>query len=192
MSNIKYGDYRLNLAAGIPQQLTVEGDYWQIIEASAPITLEFDQGGRLNRERGSGGPGNYRIVRVLSAVDQTAVLALGRTNGMAPYDSRAVFGGTVLASLNLPTVNPSLDDLAIAAGATVMVLAADPDRVAGLVQLLEAAPGPVRIGDSTVSASRGLPLQPDDTYVSAGGPAVWVHNPNGVAVTVALQQETAP
>ncbi|PPE71808.1 hypothetical protein C3942_21675 [Solimonas fluminis] len=187
-------DKPVSLKAGVEHPLQVDGDYFLVVKAASAVQIQFDDGTWLTRFQGDGmGVNTYRRVRLLSDADQDVIIALGYTGGArTPTVGRSVVSGPINVAVDNPTQRPSADDVVIAAGATVQVLAADADRLSALVQLDELAPGLVRVGDSSVSGSRGTKVQPDDAAVCNGSAAVWVHNPNGVAVTVSLQTERAP
>lgn len=190
-----YQDYPLTLLAGVPQELAVSGTYWQIVTAASPIQLVFDESRRVTRPAGSGGPSSYSRVRVTSAVDQAVVISLGFIDGVAPYDrTSSTFSGTVNVAANNPVATQSLDDVSIPANSQLLVDAATANRIGLTVQLISYA-GPdlstyngFRIGDSTVSATRGARIS--EGVVWGGSAGVYVYNPNPFAIVVSRQRET--
>lgn len=192
---LSYRDYKLALLAGVPQELRVAGNYWQVIStaAGAPVMLAFDESAAIQRNAGTGGPATYSAVRVSSAVDQLVTISLGQLAGPAPYDrGDMTFAGTINVAASVPTVNASLPDVAVAATTLTLLSAADPTRRTFTIKLPTTAAGPVRIGDSAIGAARGLLLEEGETAVIAGTSAVYVYNPNAVAVTVTMMEARIP
>ncbi|PPE72726.1 hypothetical protein C3942_16895 [Solimonas fluminis] len=187
-------DYPLSLKAGVWQRQDVNGDYFLIVEATGPVKLRFDDSDIIQRRVAQGMPVRfYKKVSIMSETDQDVLIALGYTGGgLVPLDGRATLDGDVNVTFAKPTLRQSPDDVVIAAGASVQLLGVDADRLNAMVQLDEAAAGPIRVGDSAVDGTHGLVVQPDDAVECGGSPAVWAHNPNGVAVTVHLDVELAP
>lgn len=185
--SISYRDYKVILAAGVAQDITVPGDYWQLIETpGGPILLELEEIVRLTREAGMGGPGNYSYVRLTSPVAQSIVIGLGFTNGLAPYDSRSP---AVQALLAQPETVSGLDDAIIAAGATAN-FPANVLRDTILLTLDDAAPDFVRVASQ--GAAKGARLYPGGSISIRAKGAVTVRNPNGIAVTVSASETLLP
>ncbi len=187
-------DYPLNLKSGVWQPVQVSGDYFQVIEATGVIFLKFNDGAPIRRHVAMGMPvRTYTRCAVMSEADQQVVIALGFTGGAsAPLDGRATMTGDINVTMNKPTLRPTMPDVSVPAGDVVQVALDDPDRLSLLVQLPENADGPVRVGDASVGAARGVILYPGDAVSLDGGPAAYVHNPNATAITVALIAERAP
>lgn len=193
MSKQQYRDYPFSLAAGIPRTVNVQGDYWQVIKASSEITLQFDEGDRINRTQGTGGPATYQRVTITSAVDQPAVVvSLGLTNGKTPYDARATFDGTLNVSTDLPTVQQPITDVTIAAGASQLLAAVDATRTALIVRMPDDASGDVRLGDSSVAANKGIRIGAGDAAELTGGAAIYGYNTSADDVTVSLLASLSP
>lgn len=189
--NISYRDYSIPLSAGVPYLLNVGGDYYQVITCTGSITLEFDQGVKLNREQGMGGPVSYSGVMITSSIDQTVVLSLGNTDGRVPYDSRATLNGAVVNVTErvANTLTPKVD-AAVAAAATQTLAAADATRMAlwVTIPLVDTAGNLIvsnngcRIGDSSVDATRGTEVFPGDTVRIPGTMRVDLYNGTGVEI----------
>ncbi len=196
---ISYRDYSVPLSAGVPYEIGVAGTYWQLISASAGalVSMQFDESQGIGRLPGSGGPAQYSRVRLTSAVDQTVVVSLGFTGGLTPYDRGSLsFAGTLNVLSNNPVATPTLDDLVIASGATVLIDAALVGRLSLIVQLV-AYGGPdlstfigFRVGDSSVSATRGALVMEGVGWPGTAG--VYLHNPSPFSVTVTRQREMIP
>jgi len=168
--NTNYRDYRLTLAAGVPKEITVRGDYWEVVDAADEVTLEFDQGVRITRGQGYGGPADYNTVTIHSATAQTVTVSLGLTNGRVPYSCR------VNARMTLPGLAVPIPDVTVLAGAQALIAAAETLRMKLYIRLASTSPGNVRIGDVTVAAGRGHLLEPGDGVTIEGGMALYAFN----------------
>lgn len=188
-SNVNYRDYRLNLLAGVEQSIALDGEYWQIIAAASAVMIRFDEQVFITRYQGMGGPANYRQVNVMSDVDQVVTLALGRIDGGAPYDGRASLAGVNVSSIsNIGNTLTNGVDTVVNAGTQVQMVSANVLRGELALQLDDAAPGAIRYGDSTVSAIKGMKLQPGDTAILTSRASVYVYNPNATAATVRVME----
>lgn len=183
---IRYRDYTISLAAGVPQSIEVFGDYWQLLETPAgAVTMELDDTSVLIRQAPSGGPGNYRRVTFTSALSQVIRVALGFTNGLLPYDSGIVIGGTFEVANRVPANVQGLDDLVINAAATGTFVQ-NLTRDAIIISLDDNAPDYVRVASG--AAAKGVRLYPGGQVTFQTKAAIVVRNPNGVAVTVSASE----
>lgn len=183
---VKYRDYRLVLAAGVPQVIDAPGDYWQLVETpGGSVSIELDDSVTLTRAAPCGGPGNYRRAVFTSSTAQTIIVALGYTNGLVPYDNRMVTYSGLEIIERVPESVAGLADLAIAAGASSS-FAANLSRDSIVVSLDDAAPGYVLIASG--AAGVGVRLYPGGSITIRTTAAVQVFNPNAVAVTVSATQ----
>lgn len=191
-----FQDYPIHLSAGVKYgPMSIDGDYYQVMSASGPITFIFDSVSQVTRNQGQGGPAQYRTVYLLSASDQDVVVTLGALGFVAPpYDSRAVVtgGGITLApSVAASLVNPT--DVAVGALARVNLLAADPTRRSAFIRVPASAVADVRIGNSTCDATHGAVLHPDDAIQLTNTSAIYAYNTDAVnPVTLSLMVETLP
>lgn len=193
--NISYRDFPLNLLAGVPQRVPVSGDYYQVVTSAGAITLEFDQGVKVSRYQGMGGPANYTGVTITSAIDQAVVVSLGRTAGLAPYDGRANVVGAVFNVVErvANTITPA-PDVTVADAGLELLLAADATRLGVWVTIpLKDTGGniidsqdTVRIGDSTTAAGKGSIMYPGDTRFFPGTHAIYAYNDLGVEIDVGV------
>lgn len=185
---ISYRDYRVPLQAGIPYPLDVSGNYWQFVRAAAAteVTITFDESQSITRDQGTGGPANYARVMLLSAVDQVCVFSFGYTGGLTPYDRSSQTIGSITVANSVPAVTASFPDVVAPPGVRTLVTAVSGTRRAALIRIPEDAAGPVRIGDSACTASRGLIVYPGDALTVDGTAALYVWNPQAVNVTLTL------
>lgn len=193
--NISYRDFPLNLLAGIPQRLPVSGDYYQVITSDGAITLEFDQGVKVSRFQGMGGPASYTAVTITSAIDQAVVVSLGRTDGLAPYDGRANVVGAVFNVVErVPNTITPLDDVQVDDATLEQLAALGADRMGLWVTIpikdragaVIDSQDTVRIGDSTTAAGKGSIMYPGDTRYFPGTNALYAFNDLGVNIDIAV------
>lgn len=184
--DIRYRDYTLSLTAGAPQSIDVFGDYWQLLETPAgAVTMELDDTSILIRQAPSGGPGNYRRVTFTSVLSQVIRVALGFTNGLLPYDSGFVIGGTFEVANRIPDSVQGLADLVITTGNTG-TYAQNLSRDAICISLDDAAPDYVRVASG--GAALGVRLYPGGSITFQTKGAIVVRNPNAVSVTVSASE----
>lgn len=185
-NDVRYGDYNVNLLAGIPYVIQVPGDYWQLIKTpGGEIEILMDDSERIVRQAPSGGPGNYRRVTLTSALSQAVVIALGHTNGLTPYDSGTIVSGSFEVLNKIPSLNRGLADIAIAAGGTGTFVQ-NLTRDSLIVSLDDNAPDYVRVCSG--AAGEGVRLYPGGSKTIQTKGAVVVRNPNAVVVTVSASE----
>lgn len=190
--NITYRDHTVSLQAGVSYPLAYAGEYWEVVKATGEIKLEFDQGSAVTRGAGCGGPASYRVVTITSPIDQTVRVSLGYLGGMSPYNARAFFDGTINADVAPITVQDPLADVAVPAGAQQLLAAFDPDRRELVIRWPSTASGPLRIGDSTTAANKGMELEPGDGYSVSGTAAIYGFNTGAAPASARLLAGKAP
>ncbi len=186
-------DYVLNLTAGVPEVLDVDGNYFQIRSAASPVMLVFNGEQEITREQGEAGPRSpFSQVKVRSEVDQIVSLSLGNVPNGSPYDSRATFTGTVNAVLDVPNDNNGQADVSIDPGVTAVILGADPSRLAARLLIPSAAADSdpnagLRIGKTgTVSDASGSLLEAGVVDYFPGTGQLSAHNPTANQITLTV------
>lgn len=189
----RYRDYRMSLAAGIGFTITTPGDYFQVLKSTAEVRLQFDDDVPIARSQGQGGPAKFSRITISSETDQPlVVIALGYTDGRTPIDARATFSGTLNVTTNLPSVQEPINDVTIAPGASVLLAGVDPTRTELVIRMPDDASGDVRIGDSSVGATKGIRIGSGDAASISGGAAIHAYNTGTDPVAVSLLAERAP
>lgn len=89
-------------------------------------------------------------------------------------------------SITRPSVVDTVSDVSVNATSSGQVLAANADRFRAFINNLSG--NTVRVGDSNVGATRGLPLEPGETVDFEGTEAIHVYNPGGVAADIAVME----
>lgn len=83
-------------------------------------------------------------------------------------------------TLTKATVLNTAPDVALAAAATTMILAADPVRRACMITNLTINVSILRIGDAATGAARGIELAPGETVVIESTEAIFGYNPGAI------------
>jgi len=190
-------DYSRSLGAGGESVVKVKGNYYHVVSAISPVQLSFNDGAFITREQGVGGSvGDYTEVRVKSVVAQTVTVAFG--TGVL-NDSRAVVsisipaGTEINAEIQPATLNEPKALKSIGAGATVLLSAANADRLELRVGVKATEAGGVYIGDVNVAAgTEGGWLELGSIDYLATSAAVYAYNPGAAAVNVNLLEFTRP
>lgn len=94
--------------------------------------------------------------------------------------------GSVTANIVKPQTLIDAADMALAAAATTLILAADATRHSVLIGNLAANTKTFRIGGSTAGAARGAELAPGKFITIEGGGAIYGYNPAGAVESVSV------
>jgi len=193
---MSFQDYAISLSAGAKYgPLQIEGDYYQVMSATGPITFTFDNVSTVTRNQGQGGPAQYKSVYLLSASDQNVVVTLGALGFVAPpYDSRAVVtGGGITLAPSVATSLASPVDVACPAAARTQLLAANPNRRNAIIRMPSSALAVARIGNSTVDATHGYPLDAGEPVILTNTAAIYAYNTDPAnQVNISVTEETLP
>ena len=175
-------DYKFTLAAGQERSLNVEGDWFHVLAATGTIQIRFDEGVQIDRSEGQGGSRSYKRVNVQSSTAQTVVLSLG-------YGQETDARSTVNATINT-TIEPSNTilpkaEVTIAAGATVILAAANANRKELRLGVKSSEANGVYIGNASVGAATpgGYIEEGSVEYVGTEA-AVYGYNAGAVSIDV--------
>ena len=165
------------------------GNFFEILSTTAGVTVTFLKNGSSIDETADGvlagfssepertGDGiAFDTVRIHSATAQTIQVAVSRGRGRFNRISGSV-------SVDEGTAFNDFADVSATAGAATQVLADDTTRK-GAIIYNGSTTVTLRVGGSTVTAARGHPIPPGNSFTVPGGGAVYVWNPGGAAVTV--------
>lgn len=174
-------DYTITLGAGAEQVLTINGNFFLVVQATGLIQLTFDDQPFISRGQGANGTYDYTRVKVYSPIAQTVILGLGT--------GRAEISGSLNATVNTPVepanLNVPLAVVSVGAGATVLLAAADANRVALDVTVKSTAANGVHYGDVTVGvAAPGAYVEEGSSVLIPSEAAIYAYNPGGAAVDV--------
>jgi len=180
--------------SGTDEKVLPQGTYVRILETSSAISIIAEEGGRViadlaNVQQGlaweSEDKGKNLVpftrVRVTSAAAQTVKLAVGY--GRVLNDATS---GNVTATLVKPTTLSDVADVALAAAATTLILAADSTRRSALIGNLAANTKTFRIGTVNAGAARGAELAPGKSLEIEGTAAIYGYNPAGAIESVSV------
>ena len=176
------------LAAGVWVTLPGHGDKVFILEANAPLDLEFfgTDGDALGYANGievgdGGGPGPlFRSLKVRSASAQTVRLAV---TGGAFTVSRVAGNVSILS----PATLTDAVDNALVADTNTAVFAATTEARERIIKVASDSAASVRIGSTNISATRGILLEAGQTCVLNTAAAVYARSIGGTATLQLLE-----
>lgn len=167
----------LTLAAGVPRAFDIAGDWYHVqVAPVADLVTRFDDGEPVLLEQGMGVRRYYQRVELESATGQTVRVLVGFGSVV---DGRASVTGLTLNTQIAPgnTVDNG-GDVEVASETAEELLAADATRLYALVKNPSTNAITVRIGNATVDATSGVPLEPGETLPLATTAAIYAYNPD--------------
>jgi len=179
-------DFKLALAAGVSQNLTVDGDFFGVLESENFIYVSIDNGPAIKRIGGHFQSGeNYLTVKVTSLVDQNCLLLLGRGSF---YSANQNVNITATAVIENGNQNAAKNDVIVPAGGSIQVVGANATRKAVIIKSLYSndPASLVRVGVGA-SAVKGAELIAGDALppLETTG-AIDAYNPTAIAVTLSI------
>lgn len=175
---------RVTLAAGVPQRFPIEGDWVHCLTAPAGVNdlyARFDQSEPVPLPQGVGFRRYYKIIELESATGG-AFLVLGGFGSVA--DARATVNANVTTTVAPGNTMNNGGDVATLSGAATQLLAADPDRLYAIISNPSSNSATVRIGNATVGAADGAPLEPGETITVGTTAALYGYQASGGPVTI--------
>ena len=178
-------DYTLNLAAGIQVEIAAVGNYFRVIDAISDVWVGVDGGPLAKRSQGIGEEvyGGFEKISVLSDTDQSVVIAV--TNGRIDDGRLSI---TAPVKQDVGDTLTTFADVALAAGATTQIVAANPARREVMISNLASNSQTIRVGNASTSASQGLELAPGAAIILSTTAAVYGYNPGSSAQSVAVME----
>lgn len=173
---------RVTLAANVPQRFQVAGDWIAAITAPVnDLTARFDNSEKVPLPQGLGFRRYYGEIELESATGQTVVILAGYGS---VSDSRANVTATL--NVNIAPGNTIDDgaDVATASGAATLLLPVDLTRLHAVICNPSTNTATVRIGSATVSATKGISLEPGESLEYDMTGAIYVFQNSGAAVTI--------
>lgn len=184
---VGYSVYTLSIAAGGRERLGWPGDYVRCLALSGATAIRIAFDGAPDQYMALGlayrSPEPWREVELVNPGAGAVTIQVGIGLGEI-RDDRLIYSAPI--EIAKATVIRSTADVAIAAGAVVQVLAAAATRRRAIVGALTTNARELRVGDSLVTATRGLELDPGDRIELEIATAVYVANPHSGAQTVSL------
>jgi hypothetical protein len=162
---------RFTLAAGVPQRVTLSGDYIHVHTApESDLTVRFNDGEKVPMSQGLGFRRYYNQLEFESALGQPIIVLAGFGS---VADARATYiqPGNALDSGQVQT--------AIADGATSQVIAADASRLYVLVKNPTSNSVSIFIGESDMDDTQGVELEPGETIPIPSTSAIFGRNRTG-------------
>ena len=180
----------MTIAADGEETINVTGEFFTILASSLlSFQIGFDEG-PLNFAK-SGHAGR------LPAGDQFSSVRFKNTDGANPLvvTFAAGFGDLVdnetqltgAVTVNVPVGLSSTADVALAAAAKTLILAADIGRVEALITNLAGNVATLRIGDVNAAAARGVELAPGQTITLETEGAIYAWNPGAIQSVAVIE-----
>lgn len=167
---------RMTLAAGVPKQFTIAGDYFHVLTAPVDdLTVRFDNGEPVPVYKGVGFRRYYAELELESATGQ-AIVVLAGFGSVA--DGRANANVNVSTTIAPGNTNDDGGDVSCTHAAATQLLAADDDRLYALIANPSSNTITMRIGSSGVDGTSGVPLEPGTTLPYPSTAAIYAYNPD--------------
>lgn len=185
-----YQEYPANVPAGEVLTIDTTGNYISCLSSNIDFAVGVDNSepqfftAGLKARTIAGEPfRNVQIDNRAGASPLTASVGIG-TGDLEDNRLTTVSG----VSISKATILDTVADVSVANAAAPVVLAALTTRRRAYIQNLDGA-ATVRVGDSTVTATRGLRLGPGERQTFETTEAIHVRNDSGTAVLVAVAWE---
>lgn len=183
-------DFTIGLKQGIEHQISYPGSAFHIQEATDPVTLRFDNGDSVTREKTQGGEVNqFNRVELLSSVDQVVTVTI--SDGIT-IDGRAQI---VSATINT-TIEPSNTlsnpiDVSIA-GVAKQLVPSNANRKEVLIHVPSDASHSIRVGGASVAVGAGLEVEIGSTLALSVESAVYAISMGAGSVPVSILDLARP
>lgn len=180
-------DYQLTFGGAGSQEVRAQGRFVRVLSApSGAVWIALDGGSELERRDGQGinYGGSFRRLAVRSAVAQTVLLCVSDDRQDDDRESASIsVTANIAAGVNLV----STADVAIGAGASAVVVAANAARLSVTVKNLNANTASIRVGESgSVGAARGHEIGPGESITLSTTSAVSAFNTGAGAQSVSV------
>ncbi len=187
MTNKAFRIYTVTVAGNDSETLHVSGAYVVALSATGGFDLAFGDGpftpflAGLKVQLAEGE--TFKTLRVRDTTGNPNTIMVGVGFGDLT-DARLNLSGSIsiTGSQNIASVA----DVALAAGATTQIVAANVARRSVIIKNLAANTQTMRIGDAAAGAARGVELAPGETIVIDSGAAIYGYNPGGAAESVSV------
>ena len=178
-------DFTIGLKQNIEHAISYPGSSFHIQEATDKVTLRFNNGDSITREKTQGGtvPKFDRVI-LESKVDQVVTVTIG--DGQT-IDGRAqVVSATVNTTIEPSNSNTDAGDVTIPAGSTVQVIGSNVNRKKLQIFAGENNIQNLRVGGPLTDATHGAILAPGGNGMLETEAAVYVFNPGAASEKVTL------
>lgn len=187
-------DYSRTIPAGQETTISQPGQHVTLSACSPDLAVRVQidgpNGANVNLKQGQKFPADAQFEQITikneNGVNVDVTVIIG---GQGFEDQRQ--SGTVTATITQPQTLTDAADVALAAAATTLILAADATRHSALIGSLAANTKTFRIGGATAGAARGAELAPGKSIEIKGGGAIYGYNAAGAVESVtALIEKT--
>ncbi|GMM85155.1 hypothetical protein [Pseudoalteromonas sp. MTN2-4] len=198
---------KLVLAAGSVRALQVTKRWFNLLNATHPFVIRFDQEevvGMVGRQYDFGDIQRIEIhnsgddelhleyeianIHITSVADGNVkvVNSISVDEIKQPVDAKIDHEVKVLARSEIGQEINTLDDIEIQPHSRIQVIGASESRAELMAKNISATSSVVRFGGSQVSNSNGLPVVQNGTFVLSNGAAVYAYNTSDRVAKVSL------
>lgn len=167
-----FRSYQLSLTANQEFNLNVSGNMYAVIDNTGEFTITFDDSNRIAKATGGTGgefQDTYQRIALLSTTTQTVTVIFGFGKY---HDARATVNATVNTTIEPSDTFNEPGDVTVGSSST-QIVAASTARKEVMIHLPSSAGASVRIGSATVTAAKGIELEPGSTISLAAEMAVY-------------------
>ena len=185
-----YSVYAYTIPAGASETISVTGRFVTVLSANRAFKVGFDNGALQHIEAGltaiAQAGDTFQSVRLdnkAGASDLTVQVGIGMGE---LRDSRLVVSAPI--KIEKAATLTTTADVSCTDAAVTQILAANSVRRRATVLNLDSARS-IRIGDGSVTATRGLRLGPGESITIEATASIHARNDSGAAVSVAVLEE---
>lgn len=164
----------ITLAANSPQQVGIDGDYFHVLRAPVnDLKVRFDEDRQTSAYEGVGFRRYYSRMELSSATGQAIEIMVGFGS---VADARSTANVSVTA--NVAPGNTINDGGAVSCvhAAATQLLTADTTRLYAIIKNPSTNTLTMYIGTSAVNATKGVPVEPGETFPYAVTAAIYAYN----------------
>lgn len=174
----------MTLAAGVPQRIGLDGDYFHVLTAPVDdLQVRFDEGKAVPAYESVGWRTYYSAVELSSATGQTVVVMLGFGS---VHDGRASANVNVTANIAPGNTVDDGGDVSCPTGGPTLLANADTDRLYLKVANPSTNSNTFRIGSSSVDGTSGDLLEPGMSLPISVTAAVYAYNTGGTTESLTV------
>ncbi len=179
-------DYALTFSGAGTQEVGAVGRFLRVLSApSSGAFFSINGGTELFRQQGQSInlDSEFDRVRVRSTVAQTVRFTV---SDIPQDDNSQELVATVTATIAAGDTLTSTADQSVVAASASQVIAGRADRLTVTIKNLASNAAPIRVGDASVTATRGHELAPGESVTLSTTSAVFVYNTHAAAQSVSI------
>lgn len=194
-----FHDHTITLGAGVEKEVTIPGGTSWLLNSKSSLTASITikaAGNSYTARRGQNHEIDFEILKITADETCSINLRVGQYGKkISPASEKVEIEGTATVSgtvYSKPSSAGMTDtpDVTIASGASAqLVLAANSARNSVSLQRVDSNSGNVRVGTSSVTATRGALVPQDGDIELSNTAAIYCWNITGADVTFAILEE---